>query len=64
MPKQIQLHQRIVVLFWYYPRYGYQRIRALLEEESWSIKRKQVQLIRLAEGLKAERDLIIGPVRV
>ena len=51
-PQQVQLHQRIVALSWQYPRYGYRRIRALLEREGWSVSRKQVQRIRRKEGLK------------
>ena len=51
-PQQVQLHQRIVALSWQYPRYGYRRIRALLEREGWSVSRKQVQRIRRREGLK------------
>jgi putative transposase len=49
--QQQQLYQRIVALSWQYPRYGYRRIRALLEQEGWSISRKQVQRIRRREGL-------------
>ena len=41
-PKQIQLHQRMVVLSWQHPRYGYRRIRALLAQEGSSVSRKQV----------------------
>jgi len=52
LPKQVQLHQRIVALSWQYPRYGYRRIRALLAQEGWSVSRKQVQRIRRKEGLK------------
>ena len=51
-PHQIQLHQPIVALFWQYPCYGYRRIRAVLEQEGWSVSRKQVQRIRRKEGLK------------
>ena len=52
LPQQVQLHQRIVSLSWQYPRYGYRRIRAILEREGWSVSRKQVQRIRRKEGLK------------
>ena len=52
LPQQVQLHQRIVSLSWQYPRYGYRRIRAVLEREGWSVRRKQVQRIRRKEGLK------------
>ena len=52
LPQQVQLHQRIVSLSWQYPRYGYRRIRAVLEQEGWSVSRKQVQRIRRKEGLK------------
>ena len=52
LPPQVQLHQRIVSLSWQYPRYGYRRIRAVLEREGWSVSRKQVQRIRRKEGLK------------
>ena len=51
-PHQVQLHQRIVALSRHYPRYGYRRIRAVLEREGWSVSRKQVQRIRRKEGLK------------
>ncbi len=51
-PHQVQLHQRIVALSWQYLRYGYRRIRALLEREGWSVSCKQVQRIRRREGLK------------
>ena len=49
LPQQVQLHQRIVSLSWQYPRYGYRRIRAVLEREGWSVSRKQVQRIRRKE---------------
>ena len=52
LPQHVQLHQRIVSLSWQYPRYGYRRIRAVLEREGWSVSRKQVQRIRRKEGLK------------
>ncbi len=52
LPQQVQLHQRIVSLSWQYPRYGYRRIRAVLEREGWSVSRKQVQRIRRKVGLK------------
>ena len=52
LPQQVQLHQCIVSLSWQYPRYGYRRIRAVLEREGWSVSRKQVQRIRRKEGLK------------
>ena len=45
-PHQVQLHQRIVALSRHYPRYGYRRIREVLEREGWSVSRKQVQRIR------------------
>jgi len=51
-PHQVQLHQRIVALSRHDPRYGYRRIRAVLEREGWSVSRKQVQRIRRKEGLK------------
>ena len=50
--RQQQLHQRIVVLSWAYPRYGYRRIRRVLTKEGWTVSRKQVQRIRRREGLK------------
>ena len=52
LPQQVPLHQRIVSLSWQYPRYGYRRIRAVLEREGWSVSRKQVQRIRRKESLK------------
>ena len=57
LPQQVQLHQRIVSLSWQYPRYGYRRIRAVLEREGWSVSRKQVQRIRRKEGLKVHPKL-------
>ena len=50
--RQQQLHQRIVVLSWAYPCYGYRRIRRVLTKEGWTVSRKQVQRIRRREGLK------------
>jgi putative transposase len=50
--QQQQLQQRIVALSWQHSRYGYRRIRALLEQEGWQVSRKQVQRIRRKEGLK------------
>jgi putative transposase len=47
----VQLHQWIVELSWNYPRYGYRRIRALLDQEGWQVSRKRVQRIRRMEGL-------------
>jgi hypothetical protein len=35
-----------------YPRYGYRRIRAVLEREGWAVSCKHVQRIRRKEGLK------------
>ena len=52
LPQQVQLHQRIVALSWQYPRYGYRRIRAVLEREGWSVSCKQVQRSCRKEGLK------------
>jgi putative transposase len=43
--------RRIVWLSRKYPRYGYRRIRALLEREGWKASRKFVQRIRRLEGL-------------
>ena len=57
LPKQVQLHQRIVALSWQYPRYGYRRIRVLLAREGWSVSCKQVQRIRRKEGLKVPPKL-------
>ena len=51
-PHQVQLHQRIVSLSRYYPRYDYRRIHAVLEQEAWSVIRNQVQRIRREEDLK------------
>ncbi len=50
--RQEQLYQRVIALSWHHPRYGYRRIRAVLEREGWSVSRKQVQRIRRKEGLK------------
>ena len=49
--KTIKLVRRIVWLSKKYPRYGYRRIRALLEREGWKASRKFVQRIRRLEGL-------------
>lgn len=43
--------QRIVWLSGKDPRYGYRRIRALLDREGWKVSRKFVQRIRRLEGL-------------
>ena len=37
-----------------YPRYGYRRIRALLDQEGWLVSRKLVQKVRRAEGLRVK----------
>ena len=42
---------RIVRFSRKYPRYGYRRIRAMLEREGWKASRKLVQRIRRMEGL-------------
>ena len=42
-PYQIKLRKRIIHLSWEFPRYGYRRIRALLDRESWRVSRKLVQ---------------------
>ena len=50
--KQVQATvKRIVWLSRKYPRYGYRRIRALLDSEGWKVSRKFVQRIRKFEGL-------------
>lgn len=49
--KTIKLVRRIVWLSRKYPRYGYRRIRALLDGEGWKASRKFVQRIRRLEGL-------------
>jgi transposase InsO family protein len=49
--KTFKLVRRIVWLSRKYPRYGYRRIRALLEREGWKASRKFVQRIRRLEGL-------------
>lgn len=49
--KTIKLVRRILWLSQKYPRYGYRRIRALLEREGWKASRKFVQRIRRLEGL-------------
>ena len=51
-PYQIKLRKRIIHLSWEFPRYGYRRIRALLDRESWRVSRKLVQRVRREEGLK------------
>ena len=42
---------RIVRFSRKYPRYGYRRIRAMLQREGWKASRKLVQRIRRMEGL-------------
>ena len=39
-PYQIKLRKRIIHLSWEFPRYGYRRIRALLDRESWRVRPK------------------------
>ena len=46
-----QMVRRIVRLSRKYPRYGYRRIRAMLQREGWKASRKLVQRIRRMEGL-------------
>jgi len=53
-PKQQRLWARIVALSVKHPRYGYRRIRALLDPEGWRVSRKLVQKMRRAEGLKVK----------
>jgi putative transposase len=52
--KQQRLKARIIVLSQKHPRYGYRRIRALLDQEGWQVSRKLVQKIRREEGLKVK----------
>ena len=52
--KAIKLVCRIVWLSRKYPRYGYRRIRALLDREGWRASRKFVQRIRRLEGLEVK----------
>lgn len=56
-PYQIKLRKRIIHLSWEFPRYGYRRIRALLDRESWRVSRKLVQRVRREEGLKVRMKL-------
>lgn len=53
-PYQVKLRKRIIHLSWEFPRYGYRRIRALLNRESWRVSRKLVQRVRREEGLKVK----------
>lgn len=55
LPKQAQEGVQATVhrILWFsrkYPRYGYRRIRALLDREGWKVSRKFVQRIRRLEG--------------
>ena len=52
--KAQRLAERIVTLSWEHPRYGYQRIRALLLKEGWVTSRKFVQAVRRSEGLQVK----------
>jgi len=52
--KQQRLKTRIVALSIKHPRYGYRRIRALLDQEGWLVSRKLVQKVRRAEGLRVK----------
>ena len=54
-PYQVKLRKRIIHLSWEFPRYGYRRICALLDRESWTVSRKLVQRVRREEGLKVSR---------
>jgi len=55
--KQQRLKTRIVALSIKHPRYGYRRIRALLDQEGWLVSRKLVQKVRRAEGLRVKSQL-------
>lgn len=50
-----QLRTRIVELATRYGRYGYQRITALLRQESWRLNHKRVERIWRQEGLKVPK---------
>lgn len=52
--KQQRLKARIIALSRKHSRYGYRRIRALLDQEGWQVSRKLVQKVRRAEGLKVK----------
>ena len=43
--------RRIIRLSKVHSRYGYRRIRALMDKEGWKVSRKFVQKVRRAEGL-------------
>ena len=47
-----KLVARIIELATQYGRYGYRRITALLQQESWSVNHKKVERIWRREGLK------------
>jgi transposase InsO family protein len=50
--EEVRLTARIVELATQYGRYGYRRITALLQQESWKVNHKRVERIWRREGLK------------
>lgn len=50
-----RLLARIVSLSREFPRYGYRRIKALLQREGWQVSKKLIQRVRRDEGLKVSR---------
>jgi transposase InsO family protein len=51
-PDEDALTQRILELARLNPRYGYRRIKVLLQREGWNVNRKRIQRIWKHEGLK------------
>jgi putative transposase len=51
-PEELRLVTDITALATRYGRYGYRRITALLNEESWLVNHKMVERIWRREGLK------------
>ena len=50
--KQQRLKARIIALSRKHSRYGYRRIRALLDQEGWQVSRKLVQKVRRGDIVK------------
>jgi transposase InsO family protein len=52
-----QLVKRMLELVREHPRYGYRRITALLQQESWKVNRKRIYRLWVSEGLKVPRKV-------
>jgi putative transposase len=52
-----RLVKRMLELVREHPRFGYRRITALLQQESWKVNRKRIYRLWVAEGLKVPRKV-------